>query len=628
MARLHVDKKVVEKLKEAEKKVAKGKSKQSQTIRQKLAKLIKTLDDPVVSDNVKRIAIFGVSAAITGALTYFKVKAEQDMHELREARRRQLEQQRQERERQREERVRRAAEARQRNTNARNELREVMEIQAARRAEAAGREYEAPNDVRAAVEENEREAREIEERRRQREAERNAMFAAQGAVNAAARGLERPSAETIPGRDPRTNEFEEAARFSGIEMIRQRRLHGPRDPRQPSSSAKRQVSRSSAERRMELLRRWNTPQRQQQVQGSNRERVSLSGQGSRGRAGLGNRAEQRRRFGYVMSNQNQVDPYARYGGLDMDSKPKKKLTTFDAMPWTKMKVDGQIAIYDGKFGNMVAIIRQKIGNMIQKTKTEFSEVKGVNKVVYVLGKIAKLLGVIALGGGVKNMVSSAKQLKGYCNETDEFMDALGGAVNSMQISEAEKAEAAQGIANYGSNAKGNAKKLMALKSTWGFVRSGLLFIAGHILEYAAKEASKSKSAPASTLETSNAIAKMDSAIKREFKKSKRHADIYHIIIGIRAIRTMSDQKLIREIMTGAISEDKFVRNFAYKVIDEINDSLRMNDYAPEIVQQRKQIKQQLMGARTIKDLLKVFPANPQLIKVDGLFQKARQQAWR
>ena len=615
MARLHVDKKVVEKLKEAEKKVAKGRSKQSQTIRQKLAKLIKTLDDPVVSDNVKRLAIFGVSAAITGALTYFKVKAEQDMHDLREARRRQLEQQRQERERQREERIRRAAEARQHNRNAFNEIIENNYVRAARQAREAGREYVAPDNVRAAVEENEREAREIEERRRQREAERNAMFAAQGAVNEATRAME------VPGRDPDTDDFAERGRFNGIEMMR----HG--ENRRSGAAAQRQFSRSSAERRAEMIRRWNTPQRQQQGQRARntsteaRRQIILRGRSaSHGLSGLGNRIANR--------NNRPIEVNARYGGLDMDSKPKKKLTTFDAMPWTKMKVDGQIAIYDGKFGNMVAVIRQKIGNMIQKTKTEFSEVKGVNKVVYVLGKIAKVLGVIALGGGVKNMVSNAKQLKGYCNETDEFMEALGGAVNSMQISEAEKAEAAQGIASYGGNAKSNAKKLMALKSAWGFIRSGLLFIAGQILEYAAKKASNTSDKPSVSSETSNAIAKMDSAIKREFKKSKRHADIYHIIIGIRAIRTMSDQRLIREIMTGAIIEDKFVRNFAHKVIDEINDSLRMNDYAPEIVQQRKQIKQQLMGARTIKDLLKIFPANPQLIKVDGLFKKARLQAWR
>lgn len=100
------------------------------------------------------------------------------------------------------------------------------------------------------------------------------------------------------------------------------------------------------------------------------------------------------------------------------------------------------------------------------------------------------------------------------------------------------------------------------------------------------------------------------------------------IAGKIIARFVSNENLEQEILYGQIKEDTFVRNFTSKVIDDIDRAIKQNNYSPEIVKEKEDYKRKLARAKTIRDLLVIFPAHKQLLWVNDLFSKARRRAAR
>lgn len=118
-------------------------------------------------------------------------------------------------------------------------------------------------------------------------------------------------------------------------------------------------------------------------------------------------------------------------------------------------------------------------------------------------------------------------------------------------------------------------------------------------------------------------------------KARKHKDfvlmygaIINGLISKALARFVSNENLIREIMYGDIQEKTFVRNFVKKFVTEIDYAIKTGGYPDEIVAEKNQFKSALLKATTIKDLLRIFPLNKQLQKIDGLFTEARRRVNR
>ena len=164
---------------------------------------------------------------------------------------------------------------------------------------------------------------------------------------------------------------------------------------------------------------------------------------------------------------------------------RNKLMTYDSMPWTKFEMRRRISFNDGKFQNFVQNVKTKIMNMIQKIKSDLRGMSGANKVIYILGLIFKALSVVQLGKSVPEVVKAAKDLKGYCNDVDEFGGALVQSVsgNGPEV----VAQVQEATESFGKKTKGNAKQLLGLKVSWGIVKPMLIWISGHALQEASRQ---------------------------------------------------------------------------------------------------------------------------------------------
>lgn len=332
----------------------------------------------------------------------------------------------------------------------------------------------------------------------------------------------------------------------------------------------------------------------------------------------------------------------------------KGLITQDSLSWTRMKMNNRLFICDGKFQNMIQSVKTRIGKMIERIKTDMTGLSGTNKAIYVLGMIFKSLSIIQAGKSSVEMVREAKKLNGYCTDVSEFMGAMNQSMEGQDPSVRETV--AEATNKFGGESKGYAKKLTALNLIWKALKPALIWISGYTLQKAAVE-SKSmvpkEEAPAQLVKTDSARRirlggkakekanrfrglEMDKAtiIRRardSYCKSRRaHKDFFlaYALLAKGIGKYLSNEQLIRDILYGNIKEDNFVRKFINTYVDQIDYQVKNGGYAQEIVQEKQDFKNKLLRARTIKDLLRIFPNNPGLVRIDKMFMEARKRASR
>lgn len=115
-----------------------------------------------------------------------------------------------------------------------------------------------------------------------------------------------------------------------------------------------------------------------------------------------------------------------------------------------------------------------------------------------------------------------------------------------------------------------------------------------------------------------------------YKAKRAHKDFFlaYALLAKGIGKYLSNEQLIRDILYGNIKEDNFVRNFINKYVNEIDYQVKNGGYAQEIIQEKQDFKNKLLRARTIKDLLRIFPNNPGLVRIDKMFMEARKRASR